>query len=59
MTMNQVKYVFGEPDADNGSGIHIYIYRLSDATEIWIGYTDKIIYARHLDSNQKLLHTII
>ncbi len=50
---------FGEPDVDIGSGIHIYVYRLSDSTAIIIGYTDKILYAKHVDSNQQVLHIII
>lgn len=54
-----LKLTFGEPDDDMGSGIHIYVYVLSDATEIWIGYADKILYAKHMDSNQQLLHVLI
>lgn len=50
---------FGRPDKDMGSGIHIYVYKLADNTEIWIGYTDVILYARHMDSQQNLLHVII
>lgn len=45
---------FGQPTKDIGSGIHIYVYVLDDATEIWIGYVDKILYARHMDKTQKL-----
>lgn len=51
--------LFGEPTKDIGSGIHIYVYELADTTEIWIGYVDKILYARHVNKNQRLLHTII
>ncbi len=51
--------IFGEPDEDIGSGIHIYVYKLSDSTSIIIGYTDKILYAKHVDSDQQLLHIII
>ncbi len=50
---------FGEPKKDIGSGIHIYVYQLNDLTEIWIGYVDRIIYARHVDSNQQVLHILI
>ena len=50
---------FGQPDADKGSGIHIYVYQLKDGTAIWIGYTDKILYARHMDSNDRLIATLI
>ena len=50
---------FGEPDEDKGSGIHIYVYKLQDGTEIWIGYTDRIMYARHMNTNGQVLHTLI
>jgi hypothetical protein len=59
MDYTDIKLVFGEPDDDIGSGIHIYVYILADATEIWIGYTDKIHYANHMDSNHQLLHVLI
>jgi hypothetical protein len=51
--------LFGQPDGDIGSGIHIYVYDLKDGTKVYIGYTDKIMYARHMDSNGQVLHAII
>ena len=42
-----------------GSGIHVYVYKLQDGIEIWIGYTDRIMYARHMSTNGQLLHTLI
>ena len=51
--------VFGEPDKDLGSGIHIYVYNLDDTTEVWVGITDKILYANHMDKNQTLLKVLI
>lgn len=51
--------LFGEPDGDKGSGIHIYYYNLSDGTAVYIGYTDKIMYARHMSASGQILHTII
>lgn len=50
---------FGEPDRDAGSGIHIYVWVLDDSTEIWIGYVDKIIYARHVDKEHSVLHVLL
>lgn len=50
---------FGQPAKDIGSGIHIYVYVLDDTTEIWIGYMDKILYARHMDKAQKLITSLI
>lgn len=59
MTYNDIVAKFGEPQNDIGSGIHIYVYKLVDSTEIWIGYTDKIFYARHMDANQQLIEDLI
>ena len=59
MKFNDIKETFGEPDEDKGSGIHMYVYKLKDGTSIWIGYTDKILYARHRGINGEVLHTII
>ncbi len=50
---------FGEPSNDIGSGIHIYVLVLTDFTEIRIGYTDKIPYARQMDPTHQLLNTLI
>jgi hypothetical protein len=51
---------FGTPDGDIGSGIHIYVYNLTDGSVVWIGHngTD-LLYARHMSSTGQLLHTII
>src|SRR5687768_16770491 len=58
MKYSSIKEVFGEPDNDIGSGIHIYVYNLEDGTRILIGYTDFIMYARHVDENNQLLNTL-
>jgi hypothetical protein len=59
MTYESIVQKFGPPAADIGSGIHIYVYKLIDSTEIWIGYTDRILYARQMDPNQLLLKTLL
>jgi len=59
MNYSQIVNVFGEPDGDIGSGIHIYVYNLSDGSQVYIGYADKIIYANHVSSSRELLHKII
>jgi hypothetical protein len=48
-TMAQVIQSLGEPDRDIGSGIHIFVYGLSDGSEVWIGTPDasEIWYVRH------------
>jgi hypothetical protein len=59
MTYDLIVARFGEPTNDIGSGIHIYVYELIDSTEMWIGYTDKILYAKHMDANHQLLDSLI
>lgn len=59
MSHSKLLAVFGEPDKDLGSGIHIYVYHLDDDTEVWVGITDKILYANHMDKNQTLLNVLI
>ena len=49
---------FGEPHDDIGSGIHIYVYELNDSTQVWIGYTDKILYVRHVDVEGNILEKL-
>jgi len=50
---------FGGPEKDLGSGIHIYVYTLEDSTEVWIGITNVILYANHMDKDQHLLKELI
>jgi len=59
MDYNAITAKFGIPSKDAGSGIHIYVYKLSDSTEVWIGYANKILYARHVDANRTVLDVII
>ena len=49
---------FGEPHADIGSGIHIYVYELNDSSQIWIGYSDDILYVQHVDSGGNLIEEL-
>ncbi len=59
MTFRDIVKAFGEPDADIGSGIHIYVYILEDSTEIRIGFTDRIHYATHLDRDHQVLKILM
>ena len=59
MKFDNLRKTFGDPDSDIGSGIHIYIYNLSDGTKIQIGYTDRILYANQLDERDQLLLSLI
>lgn len=58
MKYESIVPIFGKPDRDIGSGIHVYVYELKDSTEVWIGYLDMILYARHVDKDQNILHTL-
>jgi len=58
MSFNSLVSTFGNPQRDAGSGIHIYVYQLNDNSEVWIGFVDHILYARHLDQNQQLLENV-
>ena len=59
MSHERLMIVFGKPDKDIGSGIHIYVYNLDDTTEVWVGITDKILYANHVDKDHNLLKVLI
>ncbi|MCE1198800.1 MAG: hypothetical protein LWW85_07515 [Marinilabiliales bacterium] len=59
MDYSALESCFGTPDKEMGSGIHIYVYLLRDQTEIWIGFSNKIIYVRHMDASHQLLDTLI
>jgi hypothetical protein len=59
MKFENLRKTFGDPHNDVGSGIHIYVYNLSDGTKIQIGYTDKILYANQLDDRDQLLLSLI
>jgi hypothetical protein len=56
---SQMVLYFGKPLEDIGSGIHIYVYNLHDGTKIFIGYMDKVVYARHYSEDGQLLHELI
>ena len=59
MDYNSIVSKFGTPSSDIGSGIHIYVYKLVDSTEMWVGYADKIMYAVQMDKSHKLIRSII
>ena len=48
-SLREVERRFAPPDSDIGSGLHVYLYRLPDASDIIIGASDpnKILYVRH------------
>ncbi len=58
-TLAEIIDQFGEPDNDVGSGIHIYVYKLDDSTQIFIGYADMVVYVKHMDEAGVLLKTVV
>jgi ADP-ribose pyrophosphatase YjhB (NUDIX family) len=59
MSYRDLVIFFGEPNRDQGSGIHIYVFVLQDSTEVWIGFTDRLHSARHVGEDQNLLSILI
>jgi hypothetical protein len=57
--IDTIFFKFGKPHDDIGSGIHIYVYELNDFTQVWIGYTDKILYVHHVDAEGNVLKTLV
>ncbi|MDH3677266.1 MAG: hypothetical protein OEQ12_03085 [Nitrosopumilus sp.] len=56
--IDSIFFKFGNPHDDIGSGIHIYVYNLNDATQIWMGYADRILYMYHIDSDGNILEKL-
>jgi hypothetical protein len=56
--IDTIFFKFGPPHDDIGSGIHIYVYDLNDSNQIWIGFTDHILYVRYVDSDGNLLEQL-
>jgi hypothetical protein len=56
--LDTIFFKFGKPHYDIGSEIHIYVYDLNDSTQVWIGYTDKILYVNHVDSDGNILEQL-
>jgi hypothetical protein len=48
MDYSDIILKFGDPVKEIGSGLHIYVYELSDSSEVWIGYTNKIEYIKQV-----------
>jgi hypothetical protein len=55
MTMMDVVRKCGLPDEDQGSGLHVFVYRLRDGSAVYIGTGDlkSLLYAKHVDKSGK------
>ncbi|MGY5147908.1 MAG: hypothetical protein ACW9W4_07915 [Candidatus Nitrosopumilus sp. bin_7KS] len=56
--IDNIFYRFGEPADDIGSGIHIYVYELNDNTQVWIGYSNEILYVRNVNAYGNVLESL-
>jgi hypothetical protein len=54
MSMEQLRAICGEPDADIGSGVNIYVYNLSDGSSVTISGGSTIFRIRHSKPIQKI-----
>jgi hypothetical protein len=55
MSIAQGRAQVGQPAREAGSGLAIDVYRLSDGSEVWLGYAGRrgLLYVKHGD--EKLL----
>jgi hypothetical protein len=53
MSMKEVIEICGPPAEDIGSGIHIYVYKLSDGSVVRVGTPDqkRLFYVVHVQTN--------
>ncbi|MFA6602044.1 MAG: hypothetical protein WCT02_04275 [Candidatus Paceibacterota bacterium] len=51
----KVKRLFGSPEGDIGSGIHIFVYTLADKSRVLIGFADlkHLLYVKHVSFEGK------
>jgi|GEM_PF-2573581 len=60
MTLPELAKKIGPPLRDIGSGIHIYVYNIDDGTQLLVGYTDRVLYARQVTgTGMTLVQTIV
>jgi hypothetical protein len=45
LPLAEAEAVLGKPDRVTGSGLTIYAYVVDRGRELWVGFTDKILYA--------------
>jgi hypothetical protein len=50
---SDVEKQFGKPDKDVGSGIRIFVYTLSDGSQVWLGFAElnNLMYVKHRLNN--------
>ncbi len=58
MDNKSIVETFGQPEREIGSGIYIYVYKLSDSTLMIIGCTNIVLYANHYDKYGDLIHLL-
>lgn len=58
MSYEEMISIVGEPDHDIGSGIHVYLYRLPDGTEVIVGVGEGLMYVKQKISNDTYVDLI-
>lgn len=45
---SEIERQFGKPEKDIGSGLHIFVYKLPDQSEVWLGFAglENLLYAK-------------
>ena len=59
MDINQIKETFGEAETLEDPLCSVYKYHLGDSTQVWIGYTDKMVYACFVDKDFNLVEDLV
>lgn len=59
MDISEIKETFGETKVLTNPTVSVYKYHLVDSTEVWIGYTDKIVYACFVDERHNLVEDLV
>jgi len=58
MSYEEMITIVGEPNQDIGSGIHVYLYKLPDGTEVIVGVGEGLMYVKQKISNDTYVDLI-
>jgi len=58
MSYEKMITIVGEPNQDIGSGIHVYLYKLPDGTEVIVGVGEGLMYVKQKISNDTYVDLI-
>ncbi len=58
MTSDEVINIVGKPDYVTGSGLIIFIYKFSDGSSVWVGFTNQVVYVTHRSLDDKEIELV-